>query len=125
MKKSRGIQGPDKLVEAVVKGIQEVKGRDIVVLDLRSIPNSVCEHFVICHGDSDRQVEAIANSVEKVVFELANEKPWHVEGMTKSEWVLLDYVNVVVHVFHRDKRLFYGIEDLWADAIRRTYDNVA
>ena len=105
-----------RLVDAIVSGIQEVKGKDIVHLDLRDVPNTVCDHFVICHGDSNTQVAAIANSVEKEVQELTNEKPWHTEGQNNGEWVLLDYVNVVVHIFHRDKRGYYALEDLWGDA---------
>jgi ribosome-associated protein len=113
------------LVDAVVKGIQEVKGKDVVHLDLRDVPNTVCDHFVICHGDSDTQVEAIAGSVQKMVREMMDERPWHTEGQGTGGWVLLDYVDVVVHVFHREKRAFYALEDLWADAVRKLYVNVA
>ncbi|HOP43885.1 MAG: ribosome silencing factor [Flavobacteriales bacterium] len=125
MKKAQGDQNAARLVDAIVKGVQEVKGKDIVHLDLRGVPNTVCDHFVICHGDSVTQVEAIAGSVEKFAREEAGEKPWHSEGANNAEWVLLDYVNVVVHIFLRDKRTFYGLEDLWADAARHVYDNVA
>ncbi len=102
-----------------------MKGKDIVHLDLRDVPNTVCDHFVICHGDSSTQVAAIANSVEKMVRDQTDEKPWHTEGQNNGEWVLLDYVNVVVHIFHRDKRGYYALEDLWGDAARISYDNVA
>lgn len=124
MKKTRSATGA-QLVDAVVAGIQEVKGKDIVHLDLRDVPNAVCDHFVICHGDSSTQVGAITSSVEKMVLENANEKPWHTEGQNNGEWVLMDYVNVVVHIFHRDKRGYYALEDLWGDAARISYDNVA
>ena len=124
MKKTKSASGA-RLVDVVVAGIQEVKGKDIVHLDLRDVPNTVCDHFVICHGDSSTQVAAIAASVEKMVLENANEKPWHTEGQNNGEWVLLDYVNVVVHIFHRDKRGYYALEDLWGDAARISYDNVA
>lgn len=124
MKKNKSAPSA-RLVDAIISGIQEVKGKDIVHLDLRDIPNTVCDHFVICHGDSNTQVSAIANSVEKVVRELIDEKPWHTEGQNNGEWVLLDYVNVVVHIFHRDKRGYYALEDLWGDAARISYDNVA
>lgn len=113
------------LTEAIVLGIQEVKGRDIVTLDLRNVPNSMTEHFVICHGDSNTQVEAIAQSVDKFARARMKEKPWHVEGERNAEWILMDYVNVVVHIFHKNKRAFYELEELWADAARRTYPNVA
>lgn len=114
-----------RLVDAVIKGIQEVKGREIVHLDLRDIPNAVCSHFVVCHGDSDTQVEAITRSVLETVRKEAGEKPWHTEGERNAEWVLIDYVDVVVHIFHRDKRGFYALEELWGDAERTTYENVA
>lgn len=125
MKKLKDVRPANKLVTAAVQGIQEVKGRDIVHLDLRGVPNTVCDHFVICHGDSDTQVEAIARSVEKMVLERAKEKPWHTEGQENHGWVLLDYVDVVVHVFHKERRAYYGLEHLWSDAILNTYENVA
>ncbi|MEO8068021.1 MAG: ribosome silencing factor [Flavobacteriales bacterium] len=125
MKKALDADQSVRLTEAIVLGIQEVKGRDIVTLDLRNVPNSMSEHFVICHGDSNTQVEAIAASVDKFVRAGMNEKPWHVEGERNAEWVLMDYVNVVVHIFHKSKRGFYELEELWADAARRTYPNVA
>lgn len=124
MKKQAGGSSA-KLVDAVIGGIQEVKGREIVHLDLRSIPNAVCDHFIVCHGDSDTQVEAITRSVLETVRNRTGEKPWHTEGERNAEWVLLDFVDVVVHIFHRDKRGFYALEDLWGDAARKRYDNVA
>jgi ribosome-associated protein len=114
-----------RLVEAVIKGIQEVKGREVIHMDLRAIGNSVCGHFVICHGDSDTQVEAINRSVLETVRKETGEKPWHTEGERNAEWVLIDYVDVVVHIFRRDKRGYYALEDLWGDAIRTRYENVA
>ncbi|MCB0769773.1 MAG: ribosome silencing factor [Flavobacteriales bacterium] len=123
MKKAQGAAA--RLVDAVVEGIQEVKGKDIVHLDLRGVPNSVSEHFIICHGDSSTQVASLTRSVEKIVAERTGEKPWHSEGENNGEWVLLDFVNVVVHIFHRDKRSYYALEDLWADGARKSYENVA
>lgn len=105
--------------------MQEVKAKDIVHLDLRELPNTVFDHFVICHGDSSTQVEAIARSVEKFTLREAREKPWHTEGKENAGWILLDYVDVVVHIFLRDVREHYGLDQLWADAIRNTYENVA
>lgn len=125
MKKALDADLSVRLTEAIVLGIQEVKGRDIVTLDLRNVPNSMAEHFVICHGDSNTQVEAIAASVDKFARNHMSEKPWHVEGERNAEWILMDYVNVVVHIFHKNKRAFYELEELWADAARRTYPNVA
>lgn len=125
MIKAQGAGNSARLVEAVIQGIQEVKGRDIVRIDLRGMPNRVCDQFVVCHGDSDTQVEAIAGSVEKFAREKAGERPWQVEGLRNAEWVLLDFVDVVVHIFHRAKREHYGLEHLWADAASQRYDNVA
>lgn len=124
MKKTEGDLAA-RLVDAIVEGIQEVKGKDIVHLDLRDVQNTVCDHFIICHGDSATQVEAINGSVQKFAREKAGEKPWHTEGERNSEWILMDFVNVVVHIFHRDKRSFYALEDLWGDAARTSYENVA
>ena len=112
------------LVDTVVDGIQDVKGKDITILDMRELPNSVAEYFIICSGDSSTQVEGISNSVVKNTKEELNEKPWHQEGLNNSEWILLDYVNVVVHIFYRDVRHFYNLEDLWADAERTDVPNL-
>jgi len=106
---------PDVVV-AAIKGIQEVKGKDIVCLDLRKIHHRVTDFFIICHGDSSTQVNSIADSVEEFTWKLLTEEPWHKEGKNNAEWVLLDYSNVVVHVFHREKREHYNLENLWADA---------
>jgi ribosome-associated protein len=105
-----------KILEAAVKGMQEVKGHDIVTIDLRKIPNSITDYFVICHGTSDTQVEALARSVEKMVFETVHENPLHKEGKQNAQWILLDYFNVVVHIFKPETRSFYNLEKLWADA---------
>ncbi|HMN04364.1 MAG TPA: ribosome silencing factor [Flavobacteriales bacterium] len=125
MKKARRPDPTQTLVDAVVQGMQEVKAKDIVHFDMRGLPNTVCDHFIICHGDSTTQVEAIARSVEKFTLEKAHEKPWHSEGKENAGWILLDYVNVVAHIFHREAREFYGLDQLWADAERHSYENVA
>jgi ribosome-associated protein len=106
----------NKTVQAVVKGIQEKKGKDIVCLDLRKIKNAVCDWFIVCHGDSTTQVDAIADSVVEETRKETGEKPWHQEGKENALWVLIDYVDVVVHVFEKEAREFYGLESLWADA---------
>lgn len=105
-----------RLAEAAIRGIQEVKGKDIVCLDLRKIHNSVCDFFIICHGDSSTQANAIADSVEKETWKALQETPWHKEGTNNAEWILLDYGDVVVHIFHKSKREHYNLENLWADA---------
>jgi ribosome-associated protein len=113
-----------KLCDAIVEGMQENKAKDIVVLDLREISNAVCDYFVICSGESSTQVDGISSSVTRFTRKELKEKPWHIEGKTSSEWVLLDYVNVVVHIFYKDARPFYDLEDLWADAKRTDIPNL-
>jgi ribosome-associated protein len=105
------------LVTEIIEGIENVKGQHISVLDLRNLENSVCEFFVICEGTSNTQVSALSNSIEKQVRETLKEKPWHIEGYENSEWVLMDYVDVVVHIFQPEFRTYYDIESLWSDAI--------
>jgi ribosome-associated protein len=106
----------DELIAVIIKGIDDVKGENIQLLDLRDIENTVCDYFIICSGNSNTQVNAISGSVQKVVSKEIKDKPWHVEGETNAEWVLMDYVNVVVHIFQKHVRDFYDIESLWGDA---------
>ncbi len=106
----------DELIALILHGIEEVKGLDINLLDLRAIDNTVCDYFVICNGTSNTHVNAIVNSIQKTVSKAINDKPWHVEGSENAEWVLIDYVNVVVHVFQKHVREYYDIEGLWGDA---------
>ena len=108
--------GTDQLITHVIKGIEEVKGQNIQILDLRKIENTVCDYFIICNGTSNTQVNAIVNSVQKIVSKSLKEKPWHIEGSNNAEWVLMDYVHVVIHVFQKHIREFYDIEGLWGDA---------
>lgn len=105
-----------KIAEVIIHGIQEKKGKDIVSLDLRNISSSVSDFFVVCHADSSTQAKAIADSVEDEMYKAFKEDPWHKEGFQNSEWIILDYVSVVVHIFRTEKRDFYGVEDLWGDA---------
>jgi ribosome-associated protein len=106
----------DQLITAIISGIEDVKGQDINILDLREIENTVCDYFVVCEGTSNTQVSAIVNSIQKKVSREVKDKPWHVEGEENAEWVLIDYVNVVVHVFQKHIRAYYDIESLWGDA---------
>jgi|TARA_X000000950_G_scaffold48384_2_gene56206 ribosome-associated protein len=106
----------DALLSLIIEGIEEVKGEDINILDLRDIDNNVCKYFVVCSGNSNTQVRAISSSVQKVVSKSLREKPWHVEGQETSEWVLMDFVDVVVHIFQKQTRSHYDIESLWGDA---------
>jgi ribosome-associated protein len=104
------------LADAIVEGILEVKGKYISVLDLKGIHNRVCDYFIICQADSSTQVNAIANSVEEIVKKRTGERPYRKEGFENSEWILVDYVNVVAHIFQTEVRNFYNLESLWADA---------
>lgn len=113
----KAVVDPEKeLVDAIVEGMLDKKGHQILVLDLRPTGNSMADWFVICHGNSNTQADAIADSVEETVRKKLNIKPWHTEGFQNAEWILLDYVNVVVHVFQEPIRDFYRLEKLWADA---------
>lgn len=106
----------NELVSAILEGIQEVKGHEIVVLDLRSIPHAVSDFFVVCHGNSHTQVKALIRSVEETVEESTGDRPWNKEGLGNASWALLDYSDVVVHIFYKEDREFYALEELWADA---------
>lgn len=106
----------DDLIALIIKGIEDVKGENIQLLDLRNIENTVCDYFIICSGTSNTQVNAISSSIQKIVSKELKDKPWHIEGQTNSEWVLMDYVNVVVHIFQKHVREFYDLENLWSDA---------
>ncbi|TSJ43621.1 ribosome silencing factor [Mucilaginibacter corticis] len=121
MVKNKTISESDYISELAIHGIQEKKGNDIVRLDLRNINSSVTDYFVVCHADSATQVKAIANSIEEEIYKALKQDPWRKEGLEYGEWILLDYINVVVHVFRTDKREYYGVEDLWGDAEVKSY----
>jgi len=104
------------LIDEIIRGIENVKGEEIQVMDLNKIENTPCKYFIICSGNSNIQVMAIVNSIIKKVSKKIQEKPLHTEGLEAAEWVLIDYINVVVHVFQRKTREFYNIEELWGDA---------
>jgi ribosome-associated protein len=106
----------DQLITTILSGIEDVKGREISILDLRELENTVCDYFIICEGTSNTQVNAIVGSIQKIVSKELKDKPWHVEGAENGEWVLMDYVNIVVHVFQKHIREYYRIESLWGDA---------
>ena len=108
----------------VVEGIQEVKGQSICIIDFSSVQNSVAARFVICEGQSNTQVEAIARSVEEFTEKVHDESPWAKQGLRGGQWALLDYADVVVHIFHKDWRGHYGLEELWADAPQQRLPDV-
>ncbi len=115
VKKRKGVDS-ETLSDVIVKGMQEKKASDIVVMDLRKIKNAVADFFVICSGNSDKQLDAISDSIDAEVFKNFQENPWHTEGKNNKEWMLLDYINVVAHVFRKDRRAYYALERLWGDA---------
>ena len=121
MVKNKTLQESTSISELVVYGIQEKKGNEKVRLDLRNIHSSVADYFVVCHAESSTQVKAIAQSVEDEVLKALKLEPWRKEGLQQSEWIILDYIDVVVHIFKTDKREFYGIEDLWGDAEMKSF----
>ena len=119
----RKLDVSDILLETIIEGIREVKGIDTSILDLKKIETAVCKYFVICSGTSNTHVSSIADNIKKNVSKEIQEKPWHIEGLNTSEWVLLDYSDIVVHVFQEQTREFYRLEDLWGDAKIRTIEN--
>jgi ribosome-associated protein len=121
-KKRKGVSS-EELSEIIVKGMQEKKAIDIVIMDLRKVKNAVADFFVICSGNSDKQLDAIADSVDQEVFKAFKENPWHTEGKNNKEWMLLDYIDVVAHVFRKDRREFYALERLWGDADIKEVDD--
>jgi ribosome-associated protein len=104
------------LLENIVNAIQKVKGNEIISLDLRKIDSAICKYFVICTGTSNTHVNAIEGSVKKAITQDIGEKPWHVEGDNVGEWILMDYSDIVVHIFQDKIRQFYNIEGFWGDA---------
>ncbi|WP_407429605.1 ribosome silencing factor [Arcticibacter sp.] len=123
MIKNQGRNESAYISELAIYGIQEKKGNEIVRLDLRNIHSSVADYFVICHAESTTQIRAITRSIEEEVHKATGEWPARVEGLEFAEWILLDYVDVVIHVFKTDKREYYGIEDLWGDAETMHYQS--
>jgi len=115
-RKNKELSSKD-LSELVAKGMTEKKGLDIAILDLRKVKNSITDFFVICSGNSDTQLDALANSVEDEVYKSSQIDPWQKEGKANGEWILIDYVDVVAHIFNKDKRKHYDLEELWGDAV--------
>lgn len=116
MTKKKIVGESELLTENIIKAIQDKKGDNITCLNLKNIDAAVTDYFIICDGTSNTQVSAIKDSIEKEVREALGEKPWHIEGTNNAEWILMDYVNVVVHIFQKETRDFFNIEGLWADA---------
>ncbi len=111
-----------KILKIIVKAIQEKKGESIVSLDLRKIPEAISDYFIVCEASSTTQVRAIADFVQEMVKKQTGELPYHHEGYHVMQWVLIDYINVVVHVMQPDTRKFYKLEEIWSDAVLQEYD---
>lgn len=120
MKKTKAIESKqdfdNQLISPIIRGIEEKKGKNIRVFNLKGLKHAIVDYFVICNADSATQVDAIAYSVEGEVKKEIGESPWRSEGFTNAEWILVDYVDVVVHVFRSEARDFYRLDSLWADA---------
>ena len=105
----------DEKRQLIIEAIQEKKGKEIVTIDLSQVENSICDCFIICHGDSYTQVDAITESIEKKLKEDMDLRAHHIEGQRNSQWVLMDFFDILVHVFQKEFRTFYNLEELWAD----------
>lgn len=104
------------VIDTIIDAIGDVKGEDVKILDLREIENAFCEYFIICTGNSNTQVASLAGAIERKVRNEVKVRPWHVEGTDNAQWVLMDYTNIIVHIFQREYREYYDIEGLWGDA---------
>ena len=113
-----------QLLDSIISGIQEKKGKNITTIDLRGIPGVICDYFVICEGDSPSQVAAVAGSVEHIVKTNIKESPIRVQGQQLAEWVGIDYGDIIVHVFLPELRSFFNIENLWSDAKTEKIANI-
>jgi len=114
----------DVLLDLVIDSIQDIKGKNIIQLDLRKLDKAPADYFVICEGESTTQVQAIANNISRRVKEELGIRPNHTEGVRDSKWVLVDYFGLIIHVFYPESRAFYDLENLWHDAEIVSYDDV-
>lgn len=109
------------LLENMITVIQNIKGKDIISLDLRKIESAICKYFIICTGTSNTHVNAIENNLKKTIAKDFGEKPFHIEGGNIAEWVLMDYYDIIIHIFQEKTRSFYKLEEFWGDAILKNY----
>lgn len=114
----------EEINDLIIDAIQDIKGKRIVKLDLRNLEDRPTNFFIICEGESNTQVKAIANNIHRKLKTEAGERPFHFEGQQNARWILLDYSSTVIHVFYPETREFYALEDLWGDAISTEYDNL-
>jgi len=121
-KKSNKTDSSTDLLKVIVEAMQEKKAQNVVSLNLSELKNSICKYFVICNADSSTQVSAISDEIEDKVLEKLNEKVWRRNGIQNAFWIILDYGDVVVHIFQTPQRDFYRLEELWADAELTKYE---
>ncbi len=114
----------EELITLIIDSIQDIKGKNLVKLDLRQLDDAPASHFIICEGDSNTQVKAISDNIYKRIKDEAGELPSHYEGQQNSLWICMDYFDTVVHIFYKETREFYELEDLWSDAIFTKYENM-
>ncbi|HOK50949.1 MAG TPA: ribosome silencing factor [Bacteroidales bacterium] len=117
------VEEETRLTEIIIDAIKEKKGKRIIKIDLRKLKNNLCDYFIICEGDSSTQVSALAENIERQAYLQANKTPHHIEGKENAQWILIDFFDVVVHVFQQENRNFYKLEDLWSDGIVETIEN--
>ena len=106
----------DQLITQIIEGIENNKGLDIKLLDMREVKNAICDYFIICSGTSNTHVASLAGAIQKSVSKSIKEKPWHIEGEQVAQWILIDYIDVIVHIFQKSTREHYDLEGLWGDA---------
>ncbi len=111
-----------KLIKSIITAIQEKKGENIISLDLRKIPEAVADFFIVCEASSNTQVKAIADYIEFYTKQTVKDQPYHSEGQQSGQWILLDYVNVVVHIMQPETRKFYKLEEMWSDAVTEEFN---
>jgi ribosome-associated protein len=117
VKKRRQVSTLGPLQQQIIRAILEKKGENVISMDLRKLNEAAADYFIICEADSVTQTRAIADFVEECTLKNLGDKPWHAEGTQNAEWILLDYVDTVVHIFHKPLRRFYQLEELWSDAL--------
>ena len=111
----------NELLQAIIKGVKSIKGNNIVSLNFKDIENSICDFFIICSGTSNTHVKAIQENVRKKVQKSVKQKPWHIEEDDAANWILMDYSDIILHIFQEETRIFYSLEELWGDTKMISY----
>jgi len=114
----------EELNALIIESVQDIKGKNLLQLDLRHLDDAPASFFIICEGDSNTQVKAISDNIHKRLKDEAGERPHHYEGQQNSMWICMDYFDVVIHIFYKDTRAYYELEDLWSDAIFTEYQDL-